>query len=699
MAAVFSSVLAIIALAGEPGGVGLPLGIPPGPQDPVIARVAPEKCLLYVNWAGTASPDPKSPSETERFLAEPEVQHFLVETGRAIDGLVRQAAGTPSQVVGKGKPKTEQEKKESAELAGDGLDWLHVVLTHPTAIFLSDVKVSGKKSPPVAVPTGSEDQDVLHMLTSLSVAVHGGMVVSLGPDAARVKASVEKHLAGFLRPNEYNIVERLQIRGQPWYRVKPAKPSDWPNWQAFTWGFHGDYFVAGLGDGSVEAILERMEKNKQPPAWLTAAETQVPVPRRTGIIYLDLKNLQEALSSWKGAADVKAVWEMLGLDNATALIHTVGLDERGFVNKVLLAIDGPPRGLLRLVSDRPLRPEDLAPIPRDATLALAVRLDVKQALDIVLSALEKMSPETRATVNQTLDHFEHDMGVDIRRGLLPSLGDTWCIYNSPGEGGLVLTGLTAVVPLRKNPGFDLAYTKLLDVARKNLPAEPDAPFNPATGVFRHFTFAGREICYAYVSPPFAPAWCITPTELVVALNPHNVKAYLSRREHKSLATVPEVAEVLSGPDRPVMVGYCDTPKLFELFYPLVSMYAPAICALADGAKIDLDPSFWPSAPSIAPHLRRDVTTLERTRHGIQITCRYCLPTGGVTGPLWMAAVQPVVSLMPAYSGDPARRTQELTYTAEPAAVPVAPPPAPAPAEKYSVPAANAKLQPRSGDSQ
>ena len=36
--------------------VGLPLGIPPGPDDSVIARVAPEQCLLYVNWLGTAAP-------------------------------------------------------------------------------------------------------------------------------------------------------------------------------------------------------------------------------------------------------------------------------------------------------------------------------------------------------------------------------------------------------------------------------------------------------------------------------------------------------------------------------------------------------------------------------------------------------------------------------------------------------------------
>ena len=34
------------------GGVGLPLGVPPLPEDPVLARIAPEECLAYTSWAG-----------------------------------------------------------------------------------------------------------------------------------------------------------------------------------------------------------------------------------------------------------------------------------------------------------------------------------------------------------------------------------------------------------------------------------------------------------------------------------------------------------------------------------------------------------------------------------------------------------------------------------------------------------------------
>ena len=55
---------------------GLPLGIPPGEFDPVMARVAPQECLFYVGWSGTAEPSAKSANRTEQLLADPEVQRL-----------------------------------------------------------------------------------------------------------------------------------------------------------------------------------------------------------------------------------------------------------------------------------------------------------------------------------------------------------------------------------------------------------------------------------------------------------------------------------------------------------------------------------------------------------------------------------------------------------------------------------------------
>ena len=146
-----------------------------------------------------------------------------------------------------------------------------------------------------------------------------------------------------------------------------------------------------------------------------------------------------------------AVLEMFGLSNIRAWIEVWGLDGRDFANKTLLQLDGPPWGLLQLLVDRPLTPEDMTALPRDASFAAAFRLDPQKAFDVVLASLEKMTPEARDEAIRQIEEWERFTGLDLRHGTLKSLGDTWCVYGSPSEGNFFVTGLTAVTPLAIGP--------------------------------------------------------------------------------------------------------------------------------------------------------------------------------------------------------------------------------------------------------
>jgi hypothetical protein len=111
------------------GGWGLPLGIPPGPEDPVLANVAPEKSLFYLSWAGTARPDPKSKNQTEQLLAEPEVQALVAEVRRMLRSGANQMAGG--------------EEPEGARIGESLLDVAESVLRRPGAVFLSGAQPAG----------------------------------------------------------------------------------------------------------------------------------------------------------------------------------------------------------------------------------------------------------------------------------------------------------------------------------------------------------------------------------------------------------------------------------------------------------------------------------------------------------------------------------------------------------------------------
>ena len=87
----------------------VPFSIPPAPQDPALARVAPRNSPFYFATAGTATPDPASRNRAERFLADPEIRHMRAEAARRFKLLAKSqmkdaslgSAGEAGKVVGR----------------------------------------------------------------------------------------------------------------------------------------------------------------------------------------------------------------------------------------------------------------------------------------------------------------------------------------------------------------------------------------------------------------------------------------------------------------------------------------------------------------------------------------------------------------------------------------------------------------------
>ena len=181
---------------------------------------------------------------------------------------------------------------------------------------------------------------------------------------------------------------------------------------------------------------------------------QLPVARPSMVTYLNVKTAIDEFAPL-GGPQVRPVLEALGLANVTSVVSVTGLDDTAVLGRTLLAIDGEPQGLFRLATEKPLTPADLKPIPADATFALAARLDADKLLEAVLAAAEKIEPRARQKIEGGIEQLPRDFGLDvsIRNDLLRSLGDTWCIYNSPGEGGLFLNGFTAVVQMKDAKRF------------------------------------------------------------------------------------------------------------------------------------------------------------------------------------------------------------------------------------------------------
>jgi hypothetical protein len=555
------------------------LSVPPLPEDPVLSKSAPEECLAYFAAAGRGSPQPDSPNHTEQLCAEPEVRALVAGVERLIrDGLARQ------------KPRDEAQKV----LTEEGPTLVKALLIRPLAVYLADLKPN-RDGPP---------------------QVRGGAVLSLGDQAEKLTASLERCEALIK-----DRTKEVTIDGTT-FRQMPLGPKG----SEITWGVKGKYLYAAVGEGEMKALLGRAEGSA--PKWLTAMHKRMPVERVSALSRVDVGMLIARLAPLAGPETAKVV-KTTGLDGLQELASVSGLDKEGFTSRTLIRFRDEPKGLLKLLDQKPLTTEDLAIIPRDTTFAVAKSVDLKQVYTQVLKVVEALYPQGVDDFRKHMGEVEDRIGLKLERDVLEPLGDRWCVYASPGEGGL-LTGLTLVASLKDPETAAKTHDKLLRLAEEaqKRDEQPQQPGGRRHGPrLSKLSFERQTIHVLTPSgdAPLAPAWCITDKHLIVALYPGSIKAFLARgKDFRPLTEVPQVKAALSE-GKPLAIIYSDTRRLFDLVYPILTVMSEAVVNQLRREGIDVPPGLLPSAGSIRRHLRPSVTTFERSRDGLEIVSRQSVP--------------------------------------------------------------------------
>ncbi len=562
----FSFLLSLI-LAGQ---MGVPLGLPPLPEDPAMAAVAPEECLWYFTWSGVKAADAKSKNQTEQLLAEPEVKQFIDSVGAAFSAAIK-----------KGAPPTPQGKL----LGQEGPKLIYALVTHPAAMFISAVAMG---------PTGPD--------------VHGGVVIGTGDDTAAIKSTLEQI---------EKIVLGVTAKGDAkWHKLPPQ-----PGVPPIEWGFSGKYLIVGIGAGSADAIVERF--SGKAPAWLTEIRRKLPVERVSTVHFINLKKGLAIAKPFIPEADVAPILDTLGLSKAETIASVSGLEGTGCTSKVWVKIDPAAKGLPAIFSGEPLTAADLAAVPKDASCAFVARL----RLDRLMTDLKPLLSDDQ-------------IGFHLSAEVLATLGDTWSVYNSPREGGLIFTGLTLVVPLKDRDALVRINDRLVKQMRDKAAAAPkeNGMFGQQQTDVREMKFADQKIFFAstmggFISSPFAPAWSITEKNLVVSLSPQSIKAYLSRdRRGNTLADVPAVAAQLKT-STPLLVTYQDTASTLKIVYPIVQIFATMFSSSSEQNGINLDAAMLPSLSALLPHIEPSVGILSRDKDGFVYVSRQTFPGVGVTSAL------------------------------------------------------------------
>ncbi|HEY2839442.1 MAG TPA: DUF1559 domain-containing protein [Pirellulales bacterium] len=584
------------------GGLGIPVGTPPLPADPVITRVAPEECLWYFSWYGTAKPDQKSDNQTEQLLAEEEVQQFVSQVVESLSQALRKGAATEqTQILGGESPKL-----------------LKILLTRPGAVYLSRVNLQGAQP-----------------------ELRGGLIVNTGDQTKEARASLEKLLS--ILPPQSDAPAESAIGGITFRRI--PLPAGVPQ---VSWGFKDDYLLVGFGAGGVEELVARLVPDAAEASWLKDLHARVPVARPGQVSYANVAGLIKQVGPLAESPQAQLILRAIGLSNVRSVGSVTGMDEKALASKTWIAFHGDPTGLMASIAGKPLAAADLSGIPRDATFAMALRLDPVIVYQRVVESASRANPLAAVLAQQVLSEIQSTTNINVINEIFKPLGDVWTVYNAPSAGGALLAGSAFTVRIRDRAAAGKTHEKLLGMVRPSMMQQSRSEGKKPDEI-HNFDFKGQKVYYLQFgnATPFAPAWCLTDDTLIIAFYPQTIKSYLSRKPSDgSLADVPAVASLLAAEPAPNFISYEDTTALLDLAYPVVQLLAPLASTELYRMGIEIETTALPSMSALRPHLTPSHSVWRRTSEGVVMERRQSLPMIGVSldsvAPIGAALLWPAI---------------------------------------------------------
>lgn len=558
------------------GGLGSgPLAGVPMPADPVMLQAAPQEALAYLATNGSAAPDPNSKNEIEQLLAEPELQAFFGEVTRLAEAAMKKLP----------------EGDETAQALARSLPpFAKTLLTRPAMLYVAKVDL------PPQMPSAN-----------------AALVINAGDSIDEVTAAIKELEKLYLKNIPPNMsVERSEADGAELNRL-PMPPSAPPVF----WGVKKPYVFLTVGEGEAAALAKRLGGGGEVPEWLKSVTADLAIPRPAVTLYVNAEGILKTVSPLVDQfgeqlpVNPRKVIESLGVQHVRYLALGSGLNETVSVSKLVVGHDGEYQGLLKLLDGVPLTADDFKNIPGTAGFAAVGRLDGAAVFDAALKIIGEIEPRAVEETNEGLGEFKEETGLDLRDDILAAVGDRWTVYESADEGGLLLTGFCASVSVRDRARVEKVIETLQRLAERQ--QQEDRP----EFAVRTSKVGEHEIHYIQFirePVPFAPAWCLTDKELVLAVTPQMVRTHLTRpADVPTLAANEGVAAQLKSGD---VTGLSySNPKLWtQILYSYLNLGAASGASiLQKETGIQADLSKIPSLGVILKHMRPTIGVVRRSK--------------------------------------------------------------------------------------
>lgn len=584
------------------GQAGVPLGLPPGPEDPAMYQFAPEQCVAYSSWASTVAADPEG-NATERWMATPAIQASYEKLKDA----VREMAVSGSA-----------ENKAFGEMA---FRLAEKCLNSACGFYLGEIE-----------PVES------------SFRFHLGVLVNMGEEASQINDEITSLLAPMFRQNGLEVTT-TEIDGTRFHRVVIRDAGE-DLLHPVTWGVVNDQYLAvTVGEGEMKNLLDNL--NTGEPEWLSDLRAEISVDRVSSTTWVDTAALfdmvRASAEQFGGGEDVDNALQLTGLDKLTTAGWIAGLDDQGFICRGSVHIDGEPTGIFGLFSEEALEPELFGKVADDRMVVTGMRLSVPKIFSIIRD-INESNEWSRGNFDRGVDALNNMIDIDLEEDVIGNLDDYAYVYGSvnfanPTAGWVLGIGASNEMDLAET--YEKINEYLKDATEDGNLFEV-YEFQEST--VNDTTVYGMKDKRGWGMPNFS--WTMSDGELLISLDKSSIRRHLRRESMAgdALANDPWFAENAFTPPRmdaegPLAVVSLDLSSILKIGLPLLTTFGDDLFHESFGYSLD----DLPSVEVLTKDMKPNITSLYRTPEGFEIIQRQTYP-GGTPGTVLATTV---IGVMPA----------------------------------------------------
>ncbi|MEQ1904837.1 MAG: DUF1559 domain-containing protein [Pirellulaceae bacterium] len=560
-------------------GAGLPTGMPPGPDDPVLMALISSDHVGFAYWPGMAAVDGNA-NPTEKFMAQPELGAFVKRAREALLAEVKESLVDALP-----------ESNDAMAAVIDEIAWGQMY--RPTLTVMTDYKpLDGNGKPFLGFAfvnqLGEKTADVTKHFKAWAAAARKD-------DAESVTTE-----------NGIEFVELNVNRSLPPFKLT----------------VRDGYLLFGTDVKWMASCTLKENANAPKSELLTKIEKELAVERRSSVAYVNMSKLKELLPERDQFADFDMMIPYLTkqLENVQSISFVTGLDSRGFLTRAKFDVKA-GETVMNLLPSRPLSPELLEALPGNLTGGVAMRLSPSQFLDDLKVQVESATGEGRA-FEQMLESSNDFLGVRLREELLEVMDDFAFVYSKFNMADPV-KGWVLGVRLRD----EMSFQDMLN--RINVRV---GEFMQNNGMqFREVVNNGVTIHTVQVNEFGIPnefSYALVEKYLVFSLDAATIGNFVRNlRREDNFSRKPAVEALFTDCERfqlprPTMIAELDTAAIANLIFPLAMQFL-GHQPLTPGGKLVFND--LPSVEVLTDQVTPNLTALFKTDTGFQVVHRQTYP--------------------------------------------------------------------------